>query len=69
MDAWRRFPGIDPDLPVELLPDDFPRDRAYALFSEIYRALGPMAESRVRHLLAQCAPEEARLASHHMLTT
>jgi phenylacetic acid degradation operon negative regulatory protein len=69
MDAWRRFPGIDPDLPVELLPGDFPRDRAYAVFSEIYRALGPMAESRVRHLLAQCAPEEARLASHHTLTT
>jgi len=68
MDAWRRFPGIDPDLPVELLPDDFPRDRAYAVFSEIYCALGPMAESRVRHLLMQCAPEEARLASHHTLT-
>jgi phenylacetic acid degradation operon negative regulatory protein len=69
MDAWRRFPGIDPDLPVKLLPDNFPRDRAHAVFSEIYRALGPMAESRVRHLLAQCAPEEARLASHHTLTT
>ncbi len=69
MDAWRRFPGIDPDLPVELLPDNFPRDRAYAVFSEIYRTLGPMAESRVRHLLVQCAPEEARLASHHTLTT
>ncbi len=69
MDAWRRFPGIDPDLPVELLPDNFPRDRACAVFSEIYRTLGPMAESRVRHLLVQCAPEEARLASHHTLTT
>jgi phenylacetic acid degradation operon negative regulatory protein len=69
MDAWRRFPGVDPDLPVELLPDNFPRDRAYAVFSEIYLALGPKAQSRVRHLLAQCAPEEARLASHHTLTT
>ncbi len=69
MDAWRRFPGIDPDLPLELLPNDFPRDRARAVFSEIYCALGPMAESRVRHLLMQCAPEDARLASHHTLTT
>lgn len=68
MDAWRRFPGIDPDLPAELLPIDFPRDRARSLFSEIYRALGPMAEARVRYLLMQCAPDEARLASHHTLT-
>lgn len=30
--AWRRFPFIDPDLPDELLPADWPRRRARALF-------------------------------------
>lgn len=30
--AWRRFPFLDPDLPAELLPPDWPRERAHALF-------------------------------------
>lgn len=30
--AWRRFPFLDPDLPAELLPSDWPRERAHALF-------------------------------------
>ena len=32
--AWRRFPFIDPDLPDDLLPRDWPRRRAYELFRE-----------------------------------
>jgi phenylacetic acid degradation operon negative regulatory protein len=30
--AWRRFPFLDPDLPAELLPSDWPRRRAHELF-------------------------------------
>jgi len=30
--AWRKFPFLDPDLPLELLPADWPRERAHALF-------------------------------------
>src|ERR1700754_3519450 len=30
--AWRRFPFIDPDLPDDLLPPDWPRSRAHELF-------------------------------------
>ena len=30
--AWRKFPFLDPDLPVELLPAGWPRERAHALF-------------------------------------
>jgi phenylacetic acid degradation operon negative regulatory protein len=30
--AWRKFPFLDPDLPVELLPARWPRERAHALF-------------------------------------
>jgi phenylacetic acid degradation operon negative regulatory protein len=30
--AWRKFPFLDPDLPAELLPGDWPRRRAHALF-------------------------------------
>lgn len=32
--AWRRFPFLDPDLPLSLLPSDWPRARAHALFSD-----------------------------------
>jgi phenylacetic acid degradation operon negative regulatory protein len=32
--AWRRFPFIDPDLPDDLLPGDWPRRRAHALFAD-----------------------------------
>jgi phenylacetic acid degradation operon negative regulatory protein len=30
--AWRKFPFVDPDLPTELLPRQWPRDAAYDLF-------------------------------------
>lgn len=30
--AWRRFPFLDPDLPGDLLPPNWPRERAHILF-------------------------------------
>src|SRR5205807_5038645 len=30
--AWRKFPFLDPDLPAELLPADWPRRPAHDLF-------------------------------------
>jgi len=32
--AWRKFPFLDPDLPAELLPDRWPRERAHELFAD-----------------------------------
>jgi len=32
--AWRKFPFIDPDLPDDLLPRDWPRRRAFQLFTD-----------------------------------
>jgi phenylacetic acid degradation operon negative regulatory protein len=31
--AWRKFPFVDPDLPAELLPSGWPRQRAHELFA------------------------------------
>jgi phenylacetic acid degradation operon negative regulatory protein len=31
--AWRKFPFLDPELPAELLPAGWPRQRAYELFT------------------------------------
>jgi phenylacetic acid degradation operon negative regulatory protein len=33
VDAWRRFPLVDPDLPLELRPADWPGDRAASQFA------------------------------------
>src|SRR5699024_5369543 len=48
MDAWRAFPGLDPDLPRSLLPADWPRDQARDLFLDTYEQLGDPASVRVR---------------------
>jgi len=32
--AWRKFPFLDPDLPAELLPAQWPRRRAHELFAD-----------------------------------
>ena len=43
MDEWRAFPGLDPDLPAELLPGGWPRPAARELFIGCYDLLGPLA--------------------------
>jgi phenylacetic acid degradation operon negative regulatory protein len=40
---WRRFPFIDPDLPGDLLPDDWPGPRAARRFADLRDALRPEA--------------------------
>ncbi|SHN41896.1 PaaX family transcriptional regulator [Cryptosporangium aurantiacum] len=65
MDVWRTFPALDPDLPEEVLPADWPRRRARAVFGELYDALGPLAEARVRQVLARFDATLAPLVAHH----
>ncbi|WP_410590316.1 PaaX family transcriptional regulator C-terminal domain-containing protein [Amycolatopsis sp. lyj-23] len=62
---WRRFPETDPDLPAELLPAGWARDRAQKVFLQIYDRLGPLAELRFRQVLADTDPALADLADHH----
>ncbi|WP_211269204.1 PaaX family transcriptional regulator [Saccharothrix syringae] len=65
MDEWRTFRWKDPDLPHELLPADWPRDTARALFAEVYDGLGPLAEHRVRQIVLELAPDDVDLVRHH----
>jgi phenylacetic acid degradation operon negative regulatory protein len=65
MDEWRAFPGLDPDLPNELLPGAWPRSAARELFITTYDLLGPLAAHRVRQIIARYAPELASAAAHH----
>lgn len=64
MTQWREFPDLDPDLPAELLPPDWPLSRARALFTESYDGLGPLAEQRFAELVGRHDPELAGFAAH-----
>jgi phenylacetic acid degradation operon negative regulatory protein len=66
-DTWRLFPALDPDLPAEVLPAGWPRQRAYEIFSQLYDSLGPLAEARFRQVISRYAPDLAGLA-HHLTT-
>ena len=48
--AWRRFPFLDPDLPGGVLPPDWPRDRAHALFVERHQRWEAAARAHFEHL-------------------
>ncbi len=65
MDEWRAFPGLDPDLPNELLPAAWPRSAARELFITTYDLLGPLAAHRVRQIIARYAPELATAVAYH----
>jgi phenylacetic acid degradation operon negative regulatory protein len=65
MDAWRRFPDVDPDLPEDVLPEHWPRRRAQHVFAGVYDLLGPIAEVRFQQILAGFAPDLAKRARHH----
>ena len=65
MDEWRAFPGLDPDLPDELLPPAWPRAAARELFITCYDMLGPFAARRVRQIIARYSPDLAGRAAYH----
>jgi phenylacetic acid degradation operon negative regulatory protein len=61
---WRSLAAVDPGLPEELLPEDWPLRRARELFVEAYDTLGPAAERRVRELVSSVRGVSAP-APHH----
>jgi phenylacetic acid degradation operon negative regulatory protein len=65
MDAWRNFPNLDPELPPELLPPDWPRTRARQTFIELYDGLAALAEARVREIVAEYGADLAPLVRSH----
>lgn len=52
IDAWRVIPYLDPGLPPELLPSDWPGPECIALFCRIREAHGEAAAEFVRRALA-----------------
>jgi phenylacetic acid degradation operon negative regulatory protein len=50
--AWRKFPFVDPDLPEEVLPSQWPRQRAHDIFEERHAAWLETAQEYFRSLEA-----------------
>lgn len=69
MDRWRTMPTVDPELPSELLPPDWPRGIARALFVDVYNGLGELAEMRVRQILSAYSSELIGIVAHHHTAT
>ena len=65
VNAWLNFPAMDPDLPDELLPADWPRRKARELFVTMYDELGPLALFRIQQIIVRHAPALARKATYH----
>lgn len=57
MDIYRRFPSLDPTLPAELMPSDWPRDRAREIFLAVYDGLARPAEQYVRTVVESMGGE------------
>jgi phenylacetic acid degradation operon negative regulatory protein len=65
MDRWRTFPALDPELPSQILPSDWPRRRARRLFEELYDMLGEPAAERVREILQDFGSDLAQSVDFH----
>lgn len=65
MDSWRSFISVEPDLPAELHPEDWPRSRVRALFVELYDSLAPVARARCQQIIAKQSRELAALVTSH----
>ncbi|MFY1703700.1 PaaX family transcriptional regulator C-terminal domain-containing protein [Micromonospora sp. WMMA1923] len=57
MDTFRRFPVLDPQLPLRLLPPDWLRVPAREVFAAVYDGLAGTAERHVRAVVAPFAGE------------
>lgn len=50
---WRKFPYLDPGLPPELLPDDWPGPAAWDLFADLRARLEPTAFDHAASIAAR----------------
>ncbi|MFC9768428.1 PaaX family transcriptional regulator C-terminal domain-containing protein [Rhodococcus jostii] len=56
---WRRIAALDPALPQQLLPADWPQVDARRVFETLWTGLGPLALTRLRTLLEEDIPAVA----------
>jgi phenylacetic acid degradation operon negative regulatory protein len=65
MNQWSNFLTIEPGLPSELLPDDWPRSRMRSLCFALHDSLAPVAQERCREIFGRYSPDLAALVASH----
>lgn len=65
--TWQEFRLLDTGIPVELVPDDWPRAATRRAWVACHNTLGAAAEQRVRDLVADVAPDLASLVTRRRL--
>ena len=67
MDTYRRFPLIDPQLPVDLLPAGWLREPAAKVFAGVYDGLAETTQDHVRAVAARFADNPPPgIEAHHV---
>ena len=64
MDTYRRFPFLDPQLPLELLPSGWLREPAREVFVAVYDGLAEAAQAHVRAVAARFGGDEHDVRAH-----
>jgi phenylacetic acid degradation operon negative regulatory protein len=60
IDAWRTLPYLDPGLPAELLPADWPGAASFSVFAELSSALAARAMRHVSTSIGQIGSDPVR---------
>lgn len=68
-EMWRNLRESDPDLPNELLPEEWRRAEAWRLFDETYSRLGERASGRVADIVRRYDPTAAAAVSYRASIT
>jgi phenylacetic acid degradation operon negative regulatory protein len=68
MNAYRRFPVLDPVLPIDLLPSNWPRARAREVCVAVYDGLTQPAQEHVRAVVARFADGPHQDVKAHTIT-
>jgi phenylacetic acid degradation operon negative regulatory protein len=64
MDTYRRFPILDPQLPIQLMPEDWPRVRAREAFVAVYDGLAEPAQEHVLTVVARFDNPDPGIRAH-----
>lgn len=65
VNKWLTLRTMDPNLPLEVLPQDWPRSRAYDIFVSLYDRLGAQASAEFGEVIARYDRDLAQSATFY----
>lgn len=65
VNKWLTLRTMDPNLPLEVLPNDWPRSHAHEIFLTLYDRFGSAAAAEVSEIIRHHDPELAKLVIYY----